>query len=191
MRALKIAFLPLALIALQAAAPAPRAFAVDTDNSAVSARVSFFGLGSKTASFPQMTGGIRLAGGQQDQISLNVVLDATAIEAPDRVTLRRLQSENFFWVERYPTIRFSGSDVQLNGANKGTVRGTLTARGVSRPVAMEVSFDQSPQNAVPGQPISIIGETQIDRRDFGMTAYSAIVGNTVTIRLNARLVPQV
>ena len=31
---------------------------------------------------------------------------------------------------------------------------------------------------------------QIDRRDYGMTAYRFIVGKEVTIKLKARMVPQ-
>ena len=39
------------------------------------------------------------------------------------------------------------------------------------------------------EPVQITARTTIDRRQFGMTAYSMVVGKNVTITINARMVP--
>jgi polyisoprenoid-binding protein YceI len=118
-----------------------------------------------------------------------VTFDATAIEAPDEVTLARLRGEKFFWVEKYPTIRFLGRSLDLKSPTRGTVTGELTARGVTRPALLEVTFDGDPLVQT-GRPVSFIGTTTIDRRQFGMKSYQLIVGNQVDITLKARMVPR-
>ena len=176
-------------LVLAGAAPHSTAYVVDSKASSVSAKVGFLGLGSKTAGFPQMSGKIRLAPDRPARINLDVTLDARALTAPDKVTLERLRGDKFFWVERYPTVRFVGEKMALTSDSKGTISGQLTARGVTQPVTLAVSFDKAPLAAAPGEAITLTGTTAIDRRKFGMTAYSLVVGRQVTITLKARMVP--
>ncbi|MCB2087262.1 MAG: YceI family protein [Sphingomonadaceae bacterium] len=186
----RLLVLPLACLLLIGANGLQLRYALDPDASDVSAKVAFFGLASKTARFPKVSGQVRLAPDNPADIALDVTLDARALVAPDKVTQERLRGEKFFWVEKYPTVRFVGSDLQLTSDRKGKVTGQLTARGVTRPVTLAVIFDTPPAKAQPGEAIQLSGETTINRRDFGMKSYSLIVGKDVTIGLKARMVPR-
>lgn len=179
-------FAPLLLIANS---PAPLNFVLDASASDVSAKVPFFGIASKTARFPEMDGRVTIVPGAPEQALIDVTFDATALEAPDSVTLSRLRGEKFFWVEKYPKVRFVGRSLELTSATTGTVKGELTARGVTKPQTLKVTFDTDPLTAPRGQAISFTGETTIDRRDYGMKSYQLIVGNKVDIQLRARMVP--
>jgi len=176
-------------LALLAAAPAsaPRLYRIDPATSEVAAKVAFFGLSSKTARFPKLSGGIAFEPGDRESIDLDVVIDARALTAPDPVTLGRLRGEKFFWVERYPTVRFAGRRLVMASATQGTVAGELTARGVTKPATLAVRFNESPFGAS-GRPIELVGTTTINRKAFGMTAYSLVVGRKVGITIKARLV---
>lgn len=186
---LMAALLPLlALLALGNAA-APLRYALDASASNVSARVPFFGLASKTARFPRMEGVVTIVPGAPERAVIDVTFDATAIEAPDSVTLKRLRGEKFFWVEKYPTIRFVGRSLRLSSPTRGLVTGELTARGVTRPATLDVTFDGDPL-AQAGKSLRFTGTTTIDRRAYGMKSYQLIVGNKVDITLNARMVPR-
>lgn len=187
---LRIMMLPLlALFALANASAVPQRYTLDASASNVSAKVPFFGLSSKTAKFPRMEGAVTIVPGAPDKAVIDVTFDATAIQAPDRVTLARLRGDKFFWVEKYPTIRFTGRSLKLSSATKGVVSGELTARGVTRPASLAVTFDSDPV-AQSGKPVSFTGTTTIDRRDFGMKSYQLLVGNKVDITLKARMVPR-
>ncbi|WP_296675738.1 YceI family protein [Novosphingobium sp.] len=157
--------------------------------SDVSAKVGFFGLASKTATFPRMSGSIALQPGRLDTINLDVTLDATALKAGDSVTQKRLMGKDFFDVARYPTIAFSGRRMVMSGPLTATVDGQITARGVTRPTRLDVTFDQPPSRATGRDPVGFTARTVIDRRDFGMTAYSFIVGKKVAITIKAQMVP--
>ena len=71
-------------LTLLAAAPAaaPRHYRIDPAASEVSARVSFFGLSSKTARFPKLSGGIVLDPADREAIDLDVIIDARALHRP-------------------------------------------------------------------------------------------------------------
>ena len=164
-------------------------YRLDASASNVSARVPFLGLVSKTARFPRMEGRVTIVPGAPERAVIDVTFDATAIEAPDATTLRRLRGEKFFWVERYPTIRFVGRSINLTSSTRGTVTGELTARGVTRPETLSVTFDTDPNQSARA-PVTFTGEMEIDRRQYGMRSYQLVVGNKVDIRLRARMVPR-
>lgn len=179
----------LALVALGNTAAMPLRYTLDATASNVSAKVPFFGLSSKTARFPRMQGAVTIVPGAPERAVIDVTFDATAIEAPDSVTLARLRGDKFFWVEKYPTIRFVGRSLKLSSATQGTVSGELTARGVTRPQTLTVAFDADPLGQV-GRPVSFTGTTTIDRRQYGMKSYQLLVGNKVDIVLKARMLPR-
>lgn len=197
--AVLVALAPLAFAAgAQERAPTPASaasqtkdlrYTVDASASSVSAKVSFFGLSSKTARFPKMEGDVKIVPGRPKDARIDVTFNATALEAPDSVTLSRLRGDKFFWVEKYPKVRFVGKTLNLTSARKGTVTGQLTARGVTNPATLEVDFDKDPLKAPAGQEIRFTGKTTIDRREFDMTSYQLIVGNSVKITLNAKMKP--
>ncbi len=183
-----VALLALTLPAgIGAQSDAPLNYRLDASASDVNARVAFFGVSSKTARFPRMQGNVTIVPGAPERAVIDVTFDAAALEAPDTTTLERLRGERFFWVERYPTIRFVGRSFDLSSPTRGTVTGELTARGVTQTESLDVTFASDP-TAARGQAVTFTGEMKIDRRDYGMRSYQLIVGNTVNIRLSARMV---
>lgn len=187
---LRLILLPLfGVFALANTGSIPHRYTLDAGASNVSAKVPFFGLASKTARFPRMQGAVTIVPGAPEQAVIDVTFDATAIEAPDDLTLQRLRGEKFFWVEKYPSVRFVGQSLTLSSATRGTVSGELTARGISRPQTLVVTFDADPLE-MREQPVSFTGTTTIDRREYGMKSYQLIVGNKVDITLKARMVPR-
>lgn len=177
------------LIAYPVSAEKSRRYALDSARSSVSARVAFFGIASKTAHFPEISGGVRLDPERPEAIDLDVTLNARALRAGDKVTLARLKGPNFFDVERHPVVRFVGQSMRMTGQRTAEVTGELTARGVNRREVLHVTFQRAPSAIAAGEPIAFSGVMRINRRDYGMNAYSLIVGNRVTITINARMVP--
>ncbi len=162
-------------------------YRIDSTSSIVNAKVAFFGLASKTATFPKVSGDIRLTPGDLRSVDLDVAIDTRALKASDSVTERRLKSADFFDVANHPQVTFSGQQLVMNGKSSGIVTGNLTARGVTRPVKLVVTFSAPPASATGKDKFLLTGSTTINRRDFGMTAYSAIVGKKVTITIRAQM----
>jgi polyisoprenoid-binding protein YceI len=179
---------PLFLLAATAP-PTALAYRVDPAGSNVAAKVAFMGLGSRTASFPAVSGAVTLSPAAMERIDLDVRIDARQLKASDQLTTDRLKGKNFFDVVNHPAISFRGKALVMKTATTGTVTGDLTARGVTKPVTLAVTFTAPPARATGRESIGLTGTTTINRRDFGMTAYSLIVGKKVAITIRTRLVP--
>lgn len=182
----------LALAALLAAGAAPAPgyhYWLDGARSAVSAKVAYLGFGSKTARFPQMRGSIRLNPARLDAIDLDVELDAAALTAGSQRDTEYLRGKDFFDVAQYPAVRFSGHRMTMTGPSTAEIDGQITTRGITRPAKLAVTFQEPPARANGRDPIHLTARTSINRKDFGMTAYAVMVGKTVTITIDARLMP--
>ncbi len=175
----------IALLSLFLAAP-DRRLAIDPAHSLVTATVSFFGFAKKTARFPKVEGSADVVG---DDVRLDVRLDAAALVASDSVTERRLKGEDFFDVAHHPVVRFVGAGLHATGSATGTIEGNVVARGISRPARLDVRFSRPIETLAAAGAFHVSAVTEIDRRDFGMTAYPLIVGRRVRIAIETDLQP--
>ncbi|MBK8373377.1 YceI family protein [Sphingorhabdus sp.] len=178
------------LLASSAMAANSYRYRIDSSASSVDAKVSFMGIGSQKAQFPAMTGNVSMAAGTNNAFNLDVRIDARQLKAGDSTTTKRLKGPDFFDVANHPTVRFRGTRIAMNGTSNGTVSGDLTARGVTRPVTLAVNFSNPPSQNGTKEAIRLTGTTVINRKEFGMTAYSAIVGKKVTLTIRSRLIPE-
>ncbi len=119
---------------------------------------------------------------------------------PDRDA--HLRSADFLDVEKHPEITFSGDKVEWLGAREYLVRGDLTIRGVTRKVALKVTYlgqwqtpwweggvDKGPKTRA-----GFLATTEINRHDFGVSWNSPlpdngiVVGNIVEITIDAEAI---
>ncbi len=179
----------LALVLLPAAAMAgDLRYVVDRSASRVDAKVAFFGIATKTASFPDMSGTFNLSFADLEALDMVVDIDARTLTTGDSQA-KTLKGKSFFDVARYPTLRFVGRRLHMTGDRTAEVEGNITARGVTRPIKLAVTFSVPPFSTGGTQPISIVGTGVIDRRQFGMTAFPFIIGAMVKVTIRARMVP--
>jgi len=73
-----------------------------------------------------------------------------------------LQGPDFFWVDRYPTAVFEAVDFSVSG-DACLARGTLTLRGVSKPVPVRFRFERLPEGGA-----LLVGSARLRRLDFGV-----------------------
>ncbi len=168
---------------------ASQTYTLDTKASSIAAKVPFLGIGSRTATFNTISGAVTFVPDSPRDAKVDVTINTQDIKAPDSVTLKRLRSEKFFWVDKYPTARFRGSNLVMTSGRTGKITGTLTARGVTRDETLFVTFDQPPASNA-GKAINLTGTMKINRRNYGMTSFGLIVGKTVTISLKAKMIPR-
>jgi polyisoprenoid-binding protein YceI len=79
---------------------------------------------------------------------------------------KMIKSENFFWVQRYPSIDFVSTRITPDPANplKFTMDGNFTMRGITKPVVLQLTLD--PHGNQHG---TVNADMSFDRREFGMT----------------------
>jgi polyisoprenoid-binding protein YceI len=107
-----------------------------------------------------------------------VTLSVEAASIDTGITRRdnHLRTEDFFDVDRYPTISFQS--VRVEGAGpRFTLVGRLTMRGVTREITVPVSVE------VAGDTLTASGEFAVNRQDYGLsyTSFFNPIGDTVRI----------
>ncbi len=159
---------------------------MDRGSEAV-AKVAFMGLASKSARFSSISGNVLFAPADLNSLMVDVAIDATKLRSSDAATERELKARNFFWVDRYPTVSFKSTRLVMKSNAQGVLTGNLTARGITNPVNMAVTFSVPPSKVTGEEPLKLTGTAVINRQAFGMNAYSGIVGKKVTIAITAIL----
>jgi polyisoprenoid-binding protein YceI len=118
--------------------------------------------------FGEFSGTLNLDQAAPAQSSVEFTINASSIttDQPDRD--KHLKSPDFFAVEQYPTITFASGKISPAGANKYNVDGTLTMRGVSKPVTLPVEFLGFGKDPRGNEVAGFTLETTLNRKDYGI-----------------------
>jgi polyisoprenoid-binding protein YceI len=172
----------------EAAAPALQAlrdgklagsWALDAARSQIGLRSkSMWGLAKVAGVFREVSGeGAVSAAGD---VTGTVTVAAASVDTKNGKRDTHLRSADFFEVDKHPDITVAIQSVKPVGEGV-TVTGTLTARGQSRPLSFPATV-----SGFDGDELSLDGEAQVNRAEFGMTWNSlgmASMDNTITVHL--------
>ncbi|WED43583.1 YceI family protein [Legionella cardiaca] len=118
----------------------------------------------------------------QVKATVNVADLITGIPELDK----HLKAKLFFDAARFPTATFVSNKVDVLSKNSAKVHGTLTLRGVSKPVTLDVVFNKAGKNPVNERMTAgFSATTTIKRSDFGLNAFLPNVGDEVKIEIEA------
>lgn len=95
-------------------------------------------------------------------------IDASSLTTGITLRDNDLRSDHFLEVEKYPTITFKSTRVELSSSDHGQVIGDLTIHGVTREVSLDTKLMGRGKNLDGKEVISFEARTSIDRKDFGL-----------------------
>jgi len=126
---------------------------------------------------------------------IEATIEAASIQTRDEQRDAHLKSADFFHIEKFPTLHFKSTGINVAGEGELSVEGDLTIRGVTRKVRFAVEGPTPPAKDPWGNTrIGVSASTKINRKDFGLTWNAALetggilVGDDVTITLDAQFV---
>lgn len=102
-----------------------------------------------------------------------------------------LQTPDFFDAAQFPTATFVAKTITVDSddATEADVVGDLTLHGVTKPVTLEVKFNQA--GAMRGAyRVGFDGETTIKRSEFGMSYGLPAIGDEVELHIEGEFVKQ-
>ena len=111
---------------------------------------------------------LRVTVGAGDAIEAQVQADslrAEGVSPSDARDIERRATREVLDAARFPSVEFRSTRVARDGS-RARVEGTLTLRGVARPIRFDAVDDGSRWRA----------ELRLDQRDFGIRPYSAMLG---------------
>ena len=156
----------------------------DRAQSRVTFRVDNFGYATAIGTFRRIEGGFVFDPASAGKSSVVATIHADSIDAQDVLFDSILRSERFFDVARFPFMTFMATRIETTGPNTGKITGELTMRGVTRPVALDVTFNKAGSHPVTGRHLAGFSATgTVKRSDFGMTLGLPGIGDTVNLSI--------
>ncbi len=159
-------------------------YAVDSSRSKVLSKVSYFGVSNMSVTFPNVTGTLNYDSRAPQNIQLDVNVDAATLNGGSNWNNEKLKGAEFFDVKTYPTIYYRGERLTFTGAKTATVDGKMIVRGIAKPASLAVTFNSAPADINRTGRVALIAKTKIKRSEFGMNAYSMVVGEDVSLNIN-------
>ena len=168
------------LLALPSLASAD-AFTIDPRHTFPSFEVSHIGFSTQRGRFDKTSGTIVLDPGKKTG-AIHVVIDADSIDTGLAELEERLKKEDFFNTAKYPSITYEADRLVFEGDKPVRAEGTLTLRGVSRPLNLEIRHFQCGVHPISRKDVcGADAAGTIKRSEFGVNAFLPAIGDEVKI----------
>jgi polyisoprenoid-binding protein YceI len=176
-------FIALAATFSTAALAAPETYVIDGNHTMPRFSYSHFGYSTQLSRFDKASGKI-VIDREAKTGSVDVTIDTTSVNTGSSLFNEHIQGEDFLSTAKFPKASFTSSKVKFEGDKVVSIDGTLTLKGVSKPVTLAVtSFMCMPHPMLKKDACGANATTTVKRTDFNMGKYAPYVGDEVTITL--------
>jgi polyisoprenoid-binding protein YceI len=180
---------------LSATPTATRTFAIDKNHSEATFQVRHL-LTKVRGRFSDFSGAIQFNDEHPDASSVTFTVNTASVDTNVSDRDAHLRSEDFFFVEKHPTITFVSSKITRKAEGEFDVQGALTIRGVAKDITLPVTFLGHAKDPWGQARIAFEGEITVNRKEFGLMWNAALetggflVGDEVKISLSIQAIAQ-
>lgn len=186
----RLALLAIAASISTAAVAAPETYVIDGNHTLPRFSYSHFGYSTQLSRFDKTSGKIVLDRAAKTG-SVDVTISTTSVNTGVSLFNEHIQGEDFLNTEKFPTATFTSSKVNFVGDKPATIDGTLTLKGISKPVTLTVtSFMCMPHPMLKKEACGANAIVVVKRTDFNMGKHTPYVGDEVTITLPVEAIKQ-
>lgn len=169
---------------------APETYVIDGPHTLPRFSYSHLGYSTQLSRFDKTSGKIVLDR-QAKTGSVEVTIDTTSVNTGYPLFNEHIQGEDFLHTAKYPKATFISNKLTFEGENLVAVDGTLTLKGISKPVTLTVtSFQCMPHPMLKKDACGANAGTVVKRTDFNMGKYAPNVGDDVTITIPVEAVKE-
>jgi polyisoprenoid-binding protein YceI len=173
-----------------AALAAPETYVIDTNHSKPRFSYNHLGYSTQLSRFDKISGKIMIDKAAK-QGAMNVTIDTTSVSTGFDLFNEHIQKADFFDTAKFPTATFASSKLNFNADKLSSIDGTLTIKGISKPVTLTVSsFMCMPHPMLKKEACGANASAVVKRSDFNMGKSVPYVGDEVTIDLPVEAVKE-
>ena len=160
-------------------------WAIDPIHSEVGFSVRHMMVSKVRGKFEKVEGTF-VTGPTELESSVNATIDAASINTSQSDRDNHVRSEDFFHVEKHPTMAFRSTAVRPDGDNF-LLDGDLTLRGVTRPVTFRLELNGFGPDPYGGTRAGFSATTEINRNDWNVSFNGAIPGSGSAVVLSDKV----
>ena len=162
---------------------APETYVIDGTHTYPRFSYSHFGFSTQLSRFDKTSGNI-VIDREAKTGAVNVTIATTSVDTGYPLFNEHIQGKDFLETGKYPTATFTSSKVNFDGNKVASVDGTLTLKGISKPVTLDVtSFQCMPHPMLKKDACGANATAVVKRTDFNMGKYAPNVGDDVTLSI--------
>jgi len=167
------------------------AYKLDPDHGKITWSVDHLGFSTYVGQFVNVQADLTLDPANPANSQLTATIPLTEVDSNSDGLDAHLQTPDFFDTANHPVATFVSRSVTVDAddPSEATVIGDLTLRGVTRPVTMEVEFNQAGQS-MGAYKAGFDGEATIRRSDFGINFALPALGDEVKLHIEGEFVRQ-
>jgi len=162
-------------------------YVLDKAHASVVARVMHMGVSLYTLRFDTIDGSLDYDPAHPERTRVEASVDPASLDVG--ADYSKKFAEEFLTVSKFPKATFVATSIQPGAGNQGTMSGELTLMGVTKPVTFNVTLIGPGHEILPiplGQRAAgFEATTTIKRSDFGSTFLGDLVGDDVTLQIEA------
>ena len=162
-------------------------YVLDKRHASVVARVSHMGVSLYTLRFDTIDGSLDYDPAHPERTRVEASVDPASLDVG--ADYSKTFAEEFLSASKFPKATFVSTSIQPGVGNQGAMSGELTLMGVTKPVTFNVTLVGTGHEPLPlplGQRAAgFEATTTIKRSDFGSTFLGDLVGDEVTLQIEA------
>ncbi len=165
-------------------------YVLDKTHAALTAKLKHMGFSNYTLRFTKLDASFSYDPKAPEASKISVTVDPASIDTStgaDAFGLKfnkELAGDGWIEANKFPTITFVSTKVDVGDGQTGKVTGDLTFHGVTKPVVLDVTFNGVGGSFAPGSvKTGFSASTTIKRSDYGVGKYVPMVGDDVTLNI--------
>ena len=167
-------------------------YALDADHGKITWSVDHLGFSTYYGQFVNVQAELKLDPANPSASTLTATIPLTDVDSNSDGLDAHLQTADFFDTANHPTATFVSRSITIESDDptEADVLGDLTIRGITRPVTMEVEFNQAGPSMGNTYKVGFDGEATIKRSEFGVNYALPAVSDEVKLHLEGEFVLQ-
>jgi len=176
--------------------PTATVWNIDTAHSLVEISVKHMMVSTAKGRFRDVKGTITLDEKNLGNSSVDAVINAASIDTGNEQRDGHLKSADFLEVDKYPTITFKSTKIDLESNEKARITGDLTIKGITRSISLEAELTGFGRTPFKTEIVGFDAQTSINRKDWGLNWNVALetggflVADTMKVALSIEGVKQ-
>ena len=164
-------------------------YKLDPQHTSVVGRVLHGKLSFYTFRFDKVDGSYVYDPAKPEATKVEVTIDPASIDSNLPTFDRRLKGPDFLDAEKYSVIKFVTTEIKRTDMTHGTMTGSLTFHGVTKPITLNVIFNGGgPVGRRVGMGYSATATLKMP--DYGMDIGANNIGDTVSLAIETEFINQ-
>lgn len=177
---MKIKFILLAILFSTTIANAQTVWNLDKSHSSVNFSITHMVVSETVGNFKDFTANITADKSDFSDLKVDFIIQTKSIDTDDTKRDEHLRGDDFFEVEKYPTIIFKSTSLKKVSEKKYELEGNLTMKAVTKKVKWELNYNGSLTDKK-GTRAGFKATTFVNRKDYGVSFNKILDGGGLAL----------